>query len=239
MQTVATNGSTFGESIDPEKPVRIVRENGFSAVVSDAMRSQYDASRANIGAHERIVRQAFDRGDVLPMRFGSVARDDQTVQSFLRDKHDVLEKSLAELHGRAELALKVLWDRDAVLREILTQNDEIRALRDAIRTRPEDETYDERVELGRLTSEALEQRRNDEVERILARLRPKAVAVDVKPGSETMVLNAAFLVDQRALEGFDEEVSTVSREMSDRLTFRYLGPLPPYSFVNIAVPKEG
>src|SRR5262245_55730442 len=121
---------TFGVPIDPSTTTRIVRENGLAALVSDALRAHYDPSRLNIGAHERIVREAHALGDVLPMRFGTVARDDRAVESFLRDKHEDLERSLQQLNGRAELALKVLWDRDSILKEILVEDEAIRALRE-------------------------------------------------------------------------------------------------------------
>ena len=93
----ATESTAFGASIDASTPVRTVRENGLTAVVSDALQAQYDPSRANVGAHERIVREAYEGGDVLPMRFGTVARDDAAVQRFLVECIDILAIEVSAL----------------------------------------------------------------------------------------------------------------------------------------------
>jgi hypothetical protein len=239
-EIAAKESTAFGPAIDGSKPLRAVRENGLTALVSDALRTEYDPSRANIGAHERVVREAFERGDVLPMRFGSVARDDGTVESFLREKHEDLSKALERLHGRAELALKVSWvDRDAILREILAEDETIGQLRDEIFARPEAETHDQRVELGRRTLELVEKKRKAEADRIIERLRPKAIDVDLQRLlSETMLVNAAFLVDRTGITAFDEAVSALGSEGSGRWAVKYVGPLPPYSFVQISILKE-
>jgi hypothetical protein len=231
--------TALGPAIDGSAGVRAVRENGLTALVSDAMRSEYDPSRANIGAHERVVRETFERGDVLPMRFGTVAQDDGSVESFLREKHEDLAKCLERLHGRAELALKVSWvKRDAILREILDEDETIRQLRDESMAGSEAETHEQRVELGRRVAEAMEQKRKEAADRIIASLRPKAIDVEVsRLLSDTMILNAAFLIDRTGLAAFDDAVTAVSVAESPRLTVKYVGPLPPYSFVKIAIPK--
>ncbi len=234
----AKESKGLGPPIDASAKLRTVRGDGLTALVSDAMRAQYDPSRANIGAHERVVREACAHGDGLPMRFGTVAKDDGAVQSFLREKHEVLEKAIEQLHGRVELALKVFWDTNAILREILSEDEELQAMREALRDQPEAETHDQRVELGRRVTEAMEQKRQAEAGRILERLGPKATELDEQGlMNDTMVLNAAFLVDEKKLDAFDDEVNAIGAEQQGRLTFKYAGPLPPYSFVKIVIPK--
>jgi hypothetical protein len=228
----------LGPSIDQPKPLRTVRSNGLVALVSDAMRAEYDASRANVGVHERVIRDLFEKGDVLPMRFGSVARDDAMVKRFLTDKQTDLEKSFEQLHGRGELAVKALWDQNRMLRELVSANEQIRTLRDALAGQPEAETRDQRIELGRLVGEAMDQMRQAVADRILQQLRPKALDVELHRTADPMVLNAAFLVDRNALDDFDAAVNELIRAEQGRLTIKYLGPLPPYSFVRLVVPKE-
>ncbi|AKU94995.1 Gas vesicle synthesis GvpLGvpF [Labilithrix luteola] len=212
----------------------------MAAIVSDAVRDQYDPSRANIGAHEHVVQGAFERGDVLPVRFGTVAQNDDTVQRFLRDNHSSLQKSLEGLHDRGEMVLKATWDQNAILKELLAGNETIRAMRDEIASRPEAETYDQRIELGRMVSEAIEEERKRLADLVVERLRPKAADTEVHQLlSETMVVNAGFLVERNSMEAFDKEVGALGEELRGKLNFKYVGPLPPYSFVRINVPKEG
>jgi len=231
----------LGAAIDASQSLRTVREDGLVAIISDAVRDKYDPSRANISAHEGVVHHAFEHGDVLPMRFGTVAQNEGAVQRFLHDKHDDLEHSLGHLHGRVEMALKVSWDRDLMFREILGEDENVRSLREQVLAQPGEAAHEARVELGRLVTEALERRRTTMSNRILDALRPQAVDVEVQRQlSENMVLNAAFLVERSALDAFDEAVSAIAvRGDAGLLNFKYVGPLPPYSFVKIVVPKEG
>jgi hypothetical protein len=53
--------------------------------------------------------------------------------------------------------------------------------------------------------------------------------------TDRMVLNAAFLVHREQQASFDMAVQTLDAEMGKRLIFKYVGPVPPYNFVNIVV----
>jgi hypothetical protein len=50
-----------------------------------------------------------------------------------------------------------------------------------------------------------------------------------------MVLNAAFLLSRANGPAMDEAVKRLDEEFRDRLMFKYVGPVPPYNFVNIVV----
>ena len=50
-----------------------------------------------------------------------------------------------------------------------------------------------------------------------------------------MIMNAAFLVDRAREKEFDSCVEELGVHYGDRIEFKYVGPVPPYSFVNIVV----
>ena len=50
-----------------------------------------------------------------------------------------------------------------------------------------------------------------------------------------MVLNAAFLVEKANEAACDQAVQALDAEMGKRMMFKYVGPVPPYNFVNIVV----
>ena len=49
---------------------------------------------------------------------------------------------------------------------------------------------------------------------------------------QNQVLNAALLVRRSARTRTDEAIARLSRTLPDRLRLRYIGPQPPYSFVD-------
>jgi hypothetical protein len=191
-------------------------------------------------AHQRVVEKAMGRSDVLPVAFGTVARNDREVcEKLLRREHDALQDHLADVQGRVELGLKVLWNRDRLFEEIVEERDDIRALRDRVANRPPDSAYFERIQLGELTNAAISDKRERDAEILLDGLGP--LAVDVQENrllTDMMVLNASFLVDRAQVPAFDSRLQRLGEVHADRLVFQYVGPLPPYSFVNINVSWE-
>jgi len=200
----------------------------------------YNISRDNLMAHQRVVDESMRRADVLPVAFGTVARDDRDVrEKLLRREHDELQEYLAYVQGRAELGLKVLWNRDHLFADIVRERGDIRALRDRVANRPPDSAYFERIQLGELTNAAISDKRDRDAEAIVEELRP--LAVDLRLNrllAEFMILNAAFLIDRDQVKAFDAEVQRLGELHADRLVFQYVGPLPPYSFANISVSWE-
>ncbi len=54
---------------------------------------------------------------------------------------------------------------------------------------------------------------------------------------DKMVLNTAFLIRQDQQEAFDRQVEELNAQSDDRLDFRCVGPLPPYSFYTLEVKR--
>jgi Gas vesicle synthesis protein GvpL/GvpF len=225
---------------EPNVKVRIVARGDLAAVVSDAPATFYDITRDNLMAHQRVVEESMRRSDVLPVAFGTVAQSDEDVrEKLLRREHDELQDRLAYVRGRVELGLKVLWNRDRLFAEIVGERENLRSLRDLIASRPPDSAYFERIQLGELTGAAIGDKRDRDAEAILEELRPLAVDLALnKLLTDMMILNASFLVDRDRIEAFDTQVQGLGAIHAERLVFQYVGPLPPYSFININVNWE-
>jgi len=224
----------------PDIDVRTVEYGDLAAVVSDAPVMAYDITRDNLTAHQRVVEESMRQTDVLPVAFGTVARDDRDVrEKLLHREHDELKEYLAYVKGRVELGLKVLWDRDRLFAEIAAERDDIRSLRDHLVNRPPDSAYFERIQLGELTNAAIAEKRERDAEAVLEQLSPLAVNLQLnRLLTDMMILNASFLVDKDRMSAFDREVQWLGELHADRLKLQYVGPLPPYSFVNVNVSWE-
>ena len=112
----------------------------------------------------------------------------------------------------------------------------IRKLRDKLVGRSVEETYFDRARLGEMVEASLEQKRDEYADLLLARLRPLAGEYNLNQLLiDRMVLNGAFLVDQDRQAEFDEAVRQLYEQLGDRLKFKYVGPVPPYNFVSIAI----
>ncbi len=219
-------------------PVQAVERGGVAALVSEVPGDSIPPRAKNLTAHTEVLRAAMDGGTVLPMRFGVLMPDADTV------KHDLLERReqwltgmLEALDGRVEMTVSAMYREDVLLREVVSADPTISALRERVRSKPAAATHFERIRLGELVADAVDARRNADANAILDALRPRADAfVPGEPIHERMVVNVAFLVRRDALAEFDAAVEQVSAERAERMQFKLTGPLPPFSFVGAEEP---
>ena len=66
---------------------------------------------------------------VIPMSFGTVFKTDHDIKELLRSAYDAFSDVLSKMHGKVEFGLKVLWDRDQIIREIEEDEEDIRRLK--------------------------------------------------------------------------------------------------------------
>jgi hypothetical protein len=218
-------------------PVETVSWRGLSAVVSDAPIGIQDPTRDNVLAHQRVNEIVMQDHTVLPMSFGTVFKTREDIIEFLRSAHDPFLDVLNKMENKLEFGLKVLWDRDAVIRQIETEDEDIRRLKAQIATQ-RGSTYFARMQYGRLVDAALQVRGDRYVTEIFEALRAVAVASrSNKPIGDRMIMNAAFLVSRAQEAAFDARVKELGSRY-DKLTFKYTGPWPPYNFVNIRLKLE-
>jgi hypothetical protein len=217
-------------------PVRTIVLGDLAAVVSDVAELRIDVSRENLQDHQRVLEEVLSRADVLPFSFGAIAASDDEVRDvLLRGGYEELNEQLDYVRGCVELELKVFWNQERLFQEIVDENEDVRALRDQLALLPPDADSLGKITLGELTDAEIQLKSAWEADGLLDVLELHAVELLVSPNlNDTMLLNAAFLVERSREERFDAVVGALAEEHSGRLIFNYVGPLPPYSFINLA-----
>jgi len=220
-----------------DEPIKVVAQSGLGALTSDVPSGHLDAGRDELLTHAGVLERALKHGTVLPMRFGVVMRNEASVRDDLLNAHrEELEAQLGQMDGKIEVNLKGIYDEEKILREVIGESTEVAALRDEIQRKPEDATYFERIRLGEFVTEALDRKRSEDERAILDRLLAHAVAVEVgEPIHERMAVNASFLVERERQGAFDGALDELAAEQGGRIQFKYTGPLPPHSFVELSV----
>lgn len=193
--------------------------------------------------HSRVVERAWEAaGAVLPVTFNVIvkgddadAAHDRTV-AWMRASAKLLRERLEALRGRAELWVEISLDRAVAARD----ESDVKELRGAMQDKPPG--------LRRLLDRKLEQVEKEAVERMADRLYPElrrrlASRADGLEENRKMrpapglvpVLAAAVLVAREAVEGMGTELARIQAEQP-AARIRFLGPWPPYSFVELSVP---
>ena len=217
--------------------VHTVHYRDIAAVVSNTPIVIQDPTRENVLAHQRVNETVMQKHTVIPMSFGTVFKTDDDIMELLRSAYDAFSDVLNKMQEKFEFGLKVLWDRDQIIREIEEEDEDIRRLKTEISSQ-KGSTYFARMQYGRLIDAALQARSERYVADIFNALRSVSVASrSNKPIGDRMIMNAAFLVSREAEEAFDARVKQIGQQF-DKLTFKYTGPWPPYNFVNIRLKLE-
>jgi Gas vesicle synthesis protein GvpL/GvpF len=217
--------------------VHTIHYQDIAAVVSNTPMVAQDPTRDNVLAHQRVNETVMQHHTVIPMSFGTVFKTDHDIKELLRSAYDAFTDVLSKMQGKVEFGLKVLWDREQIIREIEEEEEDIRRLKGEISSQ-KGSTYFARMQYGRLIDAALQARTERYVSEIFNALRDVSVASrSNKPIGDRMIMNAAFLVSRDREQAFDTRVKDVGQRY-EKLTFKYTGPWPPYNFVNIRLKLE-
>ncbi|MGW1835194.1 GvpL/GvpF family gas vesicle protein [Streptomyces sp. NPDC002067] len=213
---------------DPPATLRTVRGGELSAVVSDAPEG-LRPKRRDLAAHQDVQEHLRAEGPVLPLQFGFTAEDDEAVRAVLQEHAETFAERLRAVEGRAEYHLKAAREEDALLREVLAESDEARALNERIRNGTGGP--DLPLALGELVAREVQIRKDRLAATVIEALRPLAREESVSPPAGDDFLNVSFLVDRENEEELRSAVRKLSADMGDDVDLRLRGPLPAYSFV--------
>jgi hypothetical protein len=219
-----------------------INYNGITAVVSNSPIIIYEARRVNMIAHEKVLEEVMKHFTVLPVRFSTISEhdDDSGILKILEKDYQKFDDLLQKMDGKKELGLKILAQDTAIYASIVEKYDEIRNLRAKLINLPVDKTHYQRMKIGEMVAEALKKETENYKNVILDVLSPLAEDVKINDNfGEMMILNAAFLIKNISEPAFDIAVNELDEKFGSFMTFKYVGTLPPYNFVNLVINTKG
>ena len=122
------------EGLD-RQPIQMRTIDRFGVLYSEAQQERYLASRKNLLGHEKVLETAMKAGfrNLLPLRFGLTVEDWAMVESQLLTPHGTqMEALFAKLEGYREVSVKVFWDPDAELQQLMVEDTNLAAQRDRL-----------------------------------------------------------------------------------------------------------
>lgn len=228
---VVPAGSQLPDMADgPLVDLRLVESGPLAAVVGTPPADRPFGRAADLLAHDQLLARLADGGTpVLPVRFGTVmADDDEVVAAVLDPSRDALLAELDQVAGRVQYTVKVRYEQEAVLAELLDENPEIQRARASTRTH---ESFDAKLRLGQLVVEALEQRRPADADAVLREIGDQVGSRVHESTTPDEVLIVAYLVDRAQCKAFESRVERVAESHAGRLRVRLVGPTAAYDFV--------
>jgi gas vesicle protein GvpL/GvpF len=209
--------------------------DSVAAVVSEfSAREKLLPLRKNLDPHHKVIREVMKTTTIVPMTFGHVAKSEAEIIKALRRNRDDIQAQLDRVDGKVEMDLKVKWDVDNIFEYVVGTDPELAALRDQIFGRSSAPSQAEKLELGQLFEERLNELRETETDRVVEMFRPCTSSVKVNPPkNEKAVMNLAFLVDRDGQKPFEDRVYQVAGMFPAQYIFDFNGPWAPFNFVDL------
>ncbi len=218
---------------DPPAKVDVVRKGDIAALVSPITTDQPLGKPECLQAHARLLDGTASVAPVLPMRFGAVMTDEESVaDELLGQNHDEFAEALRALEGHAEYIVKGRYEEAAILREVISESQEAQRLRSDMAGLSEDAARQHRMALGELVVNAIEVKRHKDTEITVKALEEIAKQVNVRPPTHELdAVNVAVLAAVGDEPRLQEVVDGLAKEWAGRVQMRLLGPLAAYDFV--------
>jgi hypothetical protein len=216
--------------------------NGITAIVSNSPIIIYETRRVNMITHEKVLEEIMKQFTVLPVRFSTISEhnDDEGILRIIEKDFAKFDEMLTKMEGKKELGLKILAQETAIYEDIVEKYDNIRSLREKLLNLPADKTHYQRMKIGEMVAEALKKETDNYKDIILEALTPLTDDIKINDNyGEMMILNAAFLIKNSAEPDFDKAVNDLDEKFGRFMTFKYVGTLPPYNFVNLVINTKG
>ena len=222
------------EGLD-KQPVHSQVVDEFCFLYSEARQEKYLASRRNLLTHEKVLEQTMDAGFrvLLPLRFGLVVKDWETIMSQLINPHkDQLNQLFQKLAGKREVSIKIFWDAKAELQTMMESHQDLKQQRDNMEGK--NLSMEEVIQIGQLIEVNLLARKQAVIEVFSQELNPFAQEIVVSdPMTEEMIYNAAFLIPWESESEFSKRVEVIDQKFGDRLRIRYNNFTAPYTFAQL------
>ena len=215
-------------SIHGNVPVECLEDSGLTAWISCVPEAEFGeklvANMENLewlaGAsvrHQRVVSQIAAAVTLLPARFGTVFKTEDSLLEHIRTEKDKLQSTLARIEGTEEWGVKLFLNPSppASPIEAASGRDYLRG-KAMVQVKKRTELDPDVVEFAR------------ELQAIAA---DSAPAGKVSSGQSNLEWQASFLVRKKDRPKWDNMLKRYATRWADRREIQCTGPWPPYSFV--------
>ena len=168
--------------------------------------------------HQRTVARISEAVTLLPARFGTVFKSEQSLTEHVHEQKEQLEQKLARIEGAEEWGVKLFLNAAPPASKI-----EVSSGRDYLRAKSTMVQVKRRAELDPDVA--------DFARELQALAADSAPAGKVSSGQNNLEWQATFLVRKKDHPKWDKILKKYATRWADRREIQCTGPWPPYSFV--------
>lgn len=194
--------------------------------------------RQLLNHQETLERLMSDGRPVLPIKFGTWLQNEETMQTMLRQLYRPLRKMLDAVKGKVELDLVACYSNLHQVLEDLGKSPEIADLKEKARGKTGEELRRDQIAVGKRMKEALDKKSEEINKAVLHSVNDLVEDFRSNPlMDEAMVANAAFLLHRENQDALTARIGELDSHLSGLLKMKIVGPMPPSSFMTVAIER--
>jgi hypothetical protein len=176
-----------------------------------------------------------DQVTPLPISFGVIADSVKSIRQILSLNRKAFAEQLERVQGKVEMGLRVSWDVPNIFEYFVNTHSELRTARDRLFGTQREPSQDDKIELGRIFNQCLQDDREEHAERVDATIAPFCFEIKQNPPrNEKEVMNLACLVGRTQVDQeFEKAIFEAARGFDNSFSFDFNGPWAPHHFVDI------
>jgi len=216
----------------------------ISAVVSDSeivdfSHTPKDALARLLVSHQQVIEKVMANHTIIPLRLGTFANDEEEVRQILNKGYRTIKDIFERIKNCVEIDVVATFsDFDYFLQDV-SKDEQIKQLKQSLLSKKGGITVDDQMKIGVLIKKQLDKKKSElanEIQTTLNKITDNFKAHDLM--DDKMVLNTAFLLHASRQKDFEQRVDEINNKFEEKLNFRCVGPLPPYSFYTLEVKKQ-
>jgi hypothetical protein len=214
--------------------VHLVKHDGLACVVSNIDSHEKSVEKSALLAHQKLLEEVMVMTTIIPIAFGHIVKTAEDLKAkLLEEKKAAMESLLVEMEGKVEIGLKLYWkDLKRIFHEISEKNEEIKRMKLRGKVGRNDQ-----IRAGEIAAQDLESMKT-RLERDMLNFLKDHV-LDRKQCNlfgDQMITNVALLVKRKHLGDIDKKVNEFYEDLGDdNVLIKYVGPVPPYNFVDLKI----
>lgn len=213
--------------------VYTINHQDLAAVVSDMKGGEIDPTRRNLLAHTQVQEFLLNEYTLLPMSFGVIIKSRETINKILAENYLSFKHELKRLSGKIEMEIKVYWNKEAIKKD-MEKDLKYHQISNKMANVSAAVKKDLLIEIGQMVEAVVLKWQNEIGRDIYDSL--ASIAVDActnKSNEITNLLNASFLIQKSMESEFRDKVYLLDEKYENKIDIKYIGPLPPYNFLQV------
>jgi len=193
--------------------------------------------------HQYVIEQAMRVGSnlisVIPMKFGTIFKTEESLKECLRKNCQQFKDSLKKLKGKQEWGVKVYLKENIFRKTIEEKNEAVLAKKKEIESMPKGMAFFAQKQIDEVVSQEKDKeldRISEEIFENLGQLafsknKSKLLEKDFTGRTEPMVLNGFYLIEETKLAQFQKKVEELKEKYNGKgIIIEMTGPWPSYHF---------